>query len=327
MNELAPRLTILSPAELRDECERICSERFEKRDEAVLRDFFGKASDQKTCLQAIRGFKVTKFKSLITYLNKKGLSKTSPKNVQLLAWLIDYPERPYDYSRNYVIKTDVNLVGRPAEKGGEEGTLELKKIKESGGKEVDPEDGLADSGSEVENSQNGSRLNFDDMPGQTDTGIESDGVKRKVENLSATIKEKEVKSKAPSKKVVFVGVLIFVLGGGAYSIKEIFIPPPPPSSGSCMYWNKDHYEQVPCSQKISDVLVLALDTSRLNNFRMLTHKDSVIRRGKGFVWYSKIDNDVQFYTADGRHPIFYSKRLKPATQYIIDKYAALIKLP
>lgn len=324
--ELSPSLTILTPADLRDECERICSERFEKRDEAVLRDFFGKASDQKACLQAIRGVKVTKFKPLITYLNNNGQSNTSPKNVQLLAWLIDFPERPYDYSRNYVVKTDVSLVGRPTKNIDEEGSTQATEIKEFVGSALDIGKGLPNSGKDVGVSREGDHPDFDKTPVASDEH-ELDDTNGSSQVFETAVNEKEVKSKVRSRKIVFVGLLVFVLGGGAYSIKEIMIPPPTPPSGSCMYWNKDHYEQVPCNQKMSDILVLALDTNKLKNFRMLTCKDSVLKRGKGLVWYSKIDNDVQFYTGDGRHPVVYSRRLKPATQYIIDKYADLIKPP
>ncbi len=39
-NKLAPSLNIPSPARLREECERVCSERFQRKDEPVIRDFF-----------------------------------------------------------------------------------------------------------------------------------------------------------------------------------------------------------------------------------------------------------------------------------------------
>jgi hypothetical protein len=87
-----------------------------------------------------------------------------------------------------------------------------------------------------------------------------------------------------------------------------------------MYWAKDHFQPIPCTQKVPNTLVVALDTVKVKNFKRITRPDTITNRAKGSVWYSKIDNEIEFFTADGEHPVVIGRRLKPITDYIIDKY-------
>ncbi|MCK7553970.1 hypothetical protein MKQ70_02680 [Chitinophaga sedimenti] len=93
-----------------------------------------------------------------------------------------------------------------------------------------------------------------------------------------------------------------------------------PPSGSCMYWAQDHYEPIPCGQKIPGARIIALDSIRLKNFRRITRPDTISYQSKGKVWYSKISGKVEFYTWGGEHPVVFDYRLKPVTKYIIDTY-------
>lgn len=320
---LSSNLKFPKAAKLRDECELVCSERFLLKDDKAIRDFFGKGGDKKSCLDGIKFSKADKLKPVMNFLNGD-TAKPEEKVIELLAWLIDFPRRPFNPDIDYLglIEVNAGTVPEDDEEGNnDEGVL---------GKEtVTIEPYVAETKVEIsstagftEDEKTGSRI--DELPAFDQ--VDSKEITY-ADKIGGSSQHNGSQSKPPSRKIIVVGLLVFVLGGGAYAVKEFVLPPPPPSSGSCMYWIKDHYEQIPCNQKMSDRLVLALDTARLNNFRMLTHKDSVIKRGVGLVWYSKIDNDVQFYTGDGRHPVVYSRRLKPATQYIIDKYAAFVKAP
>jgi hypothetical protein len=85
-----------SPAKIRDACWLVCEDRYTRKDEWVLRAFFGNAEDKKARLQSIRNVKVGKLKPLANYLKEPTID-TDFKNVELLAWLIDYQERPYPY--------------------------------------------------------------------------------------------------------------------------------------------------------------------------------------------------------------------------------------
>jgi hypothetical protein len=94
----------------------------------------------------------------------------------------------------------------------------------------------------------------------------------------------------------------------------------PQGNGGCMYWADDHFQPIPCDQKLPNTLVVALDTTRVKNFKKITCPDTITRLAIGSVWYSKIDNKIEFFTADGKHPVFINRRLKPVTDYIIEKY-------
>lgn len=95
----------------------------------------------------------------------------------------------------------------------------------------------------------------------------------------------------------------------------------PGSEEGCMYWAGDHYQVVPCNQKFKDgTLVIGLDSEKLNHFKKITIPDTITERSKGSVWYAKIDNKIEFYTAGGTHPVHVERVLKPITDYIISKY-------
>ncbi len=86
----------------------------------------------------------------------------------------------------------------------------------------------------------------------------------------------------------------------------------------CMVWKEDHFEKTVCSGSENEE---PLQTSRLNNFRKITPTDitTFLKNGEVQVWYDKSDNQLEFFTAPGLHPIN-KKNLKPVTNYIIEKY-------
>jgi len=84
-----------TPSTLRDECLAVCRRRYEKSDNRALSLFFEPATDKENFLKIIDGWKTDKFRPLVNYL--KGETQTpEPKNVEILAWLIDYQPRPVD---------------------------------------------------------------------------------------------------------------------------------------------------------------------------------------------------------------------------------------
>jgi hypothetical protein len=89
-----------SPARLKDVCMRVCEKRFANRDGRALEDFFGEGSDKAACLRAIKGCDIDKFRPLIYFL-RQSTGSTDEKNIELLAWLIDFDLRPFDYNGKY----------------------------------------------------------------------------------------------------------------------------------------------------------------------------------------------------------------------------------
>ncbi|RYY55077.1 MAG: hypothetical protein EOO09_11890 [Chitinophagaceae bacterium] len=81
-------------ARLRKSCLDVIDERFEKFDIPVLKDFFGK-SNKEEIRKAIVDIDLDRFRPLETFLSD-GQSKPRDPNIELLGWLIDFPDRPHD---------------------------------------------------------------------------------------------------------------------------------------------------------------------------------------------------------------------------------------
>lgn len=94
-----------------------------------------------------------------------------------------------------------------------------------------------------------------------------------------------------------------------------------PSEPQCMYWHEDRYLAVDCAQDIAGANAIARDNHLLENFRKITNTDTLTLDHVNRVWYSKIDNVVEFFTAPGMHPVRPDRSLKAATAYIITEYA------
>ncbi|WP_018630522.1 hypothetical protein [Niabella aurantiaca] len=97
-NRLPINLSAPTPARLRDECLIVCRERWQRRDEKTLRDFFDQAGDQAAYLRLIRNCDIDRFRPLSNFLKKQTIS-TDDKNILLLAWLTGF--EPFESERNY----------------------------------------------------------------------------------------------------------------------------------------------------------------------------------------------------------------------------------
>lgn len=99
---ISPNLIHPTPARLRDECLRKFKRPQGKTDLQAIAAFFELNDDDRSYEAAIRRFDPDKFRPLNNYLKGK-LGDTDIRNVELLAWLIDFQPRPYisaiDYER------------------------------------------------------------------------------------------------------------------------------------------------------------------------------------------------------------------------------------
>lgn len=87
-----------------------------------------------------------------------------------------------------------------------------------------------------------------------------------------------------------------------------------------MYWTGDDYKAISCNDKVENASILALDATKVRTFKKIALTDTITRHSLGYVWYSKIDNKLEFFTSDGFHPTNDDRRLKPLTEYIINRY-------
>ncbi|WP_143081060.1 hypothetical protein [Chitinophaga rupis] len=263
-----------------------------------MRAFCGDLDESKSCLSIIQRYDTDKFKPLVNYLNGKS-KKTDPKNIELLAWLIDLPGRPWEMGKSYSGEPNADPpLSDTNPEAGELGTIEYP------------------TGNPPANERNtpAGIIGFTGIPIGLQRENEKESVETKTEEAG-----KQVKKGRSTKRLAATVVLSLVLAtGGAWLWKSIYTGPD--YSGGCMYWSEDHYKPIACDQKIPNVMIIALDTVKVKNFRKITTPDTITYLAIGKVWYSKIDNKFEFYTSGGEHPIVYGRRLKPITKYIIDLY-------
>lgn len=308
-HELPHGLLHLTAANLRDECEKKCRHSLSKLDEQVIRDFCGEPDTSKSCQTIIARFDADKFKPLINFLNRKS-ETTNSKNVELLAWLMDFPVRPGAKWIKYVEKNGIdNMPGEEKE----EVNVEVKKT-------IEPIPVLSDTRQET------SSVSVKLVSGNT--GIPEIPTNQNTPNVVPIIKEhghnkqtgKGVLGKIKDTSINKVAsAMILSLAIGTSGIWW-FLSQQTPPNGSCMYWKEDHYEAIGCDHRIPGAVIIGLDIELLKNFQKITMPDTITYASLEKVWYSKIDNKIEFFTAYGRHPVIMKYKLRPITIYIIDKY-------
>jgi hypothetical protein len=268
-DDLSPLLKQPSPANLRDECIAMCKAGYVPKDERALRAFFGKHGDKAEYLEAIDHFDINKFKALQKFLLGESNS-TDIKNIELLAWLIDFPERPFVYGKSYRIEGTVEPTIRPTE----------------------PEVDNTIEPPSLPNSQSMAATPPDDTKVATKKIIKF-GTRQ---TLAAT--------------TVLVGISMAFWFGNTKG------------DGGCMYWEIDHYQPIACNQQPNkaNAFIIPLDTVKVKYFKKIMLPDTIMRRSIGAIWYSKINNVVEFYTAAGYHPVEIDRRLKPLSEYMYGKY-------
>ncbi|GAA5089404.1 hypothetical protein GCM10023210_14200 [Chryseobacterium ginsengisoli] len=90
---LSMNLTYPTIARLRNECIILFNDGCNENDLRILTSFLGKSMREQLLEPAIRYCDVEKFKALLNFLKRD--IKTGEKNVELLAWLIDFKPRQY----------------------------------------------------------------------------------------------------------------------------------------------------------------------------------------------------------------------------------------
>jgi hypothetical protein len=92
--DLPQRLIQPTSGSIKEECVSVCGSRFQKKDLRTLSAFFKVDNDQDAMLRAIHRCDRDRFKPLVNFL-KGTTGNTDDLNIELLAWLIDFPGRPW----------------------------------------------------------------------------------------------------------------------------------------------------------------------------------------------------------------------------------------
>ncbi|MCF3110887.1 hypothetical protein LL912_19030 [Niabella sp. CC-SYL272] len=299
--ELPLNLSMPKPAPLRDECLIVCTERWERNDEQTLRTFFGAPVEPKTYQHIIENFDISKFKQLIKLLNNPAI-ETNHKNIELLAWLIDFKPRPFDRWKkehaNHLMKDAVE----PAISRTDETAT------------VDPEGPSTSSPGETgeKNTAAASGTSIPDNPINHNEGTTPFSAKMQV-------------SQKPefhfNPITIPVGIMALALMAVIF-YQYIMGKPDEPA---CMYWTGDHYQSIPCNQKVYGSLVIPLDTEKLFHFKKITRPDTLTEADINRVSYIRLNGDIEFYTRKGDHPVYTERALNPLTEHIYQKHILPLK--
>lgn len=293
-------LNLVNPtsAKVKADCIQVCEKRFLKKDEAVLRVFFNQQDGESAYRRAISQCDTDIFKPLCNFIRGK-TSNTDDRNIELLAWLIDFDKRPYSIWRNADKSGTVNGMLTSAHERTE---IRQETVEEVGETKED---------AEIGNSGIGEKEKKTEMLPESKSPVE-----RNVQIANGSLAD----VKRP--KVYGMGFILLIICVVVYLIdSRVSGDMAMRGREECMYWNEDHYQPVACSKKINGAPVYALDSAKVTHLKKINRPDTLTRRSIGIVWYSKINNHVEFYTADGFHPIHNNRRLKPLTELILEKYA------
>lgn len=287
--EISPNLKQPTPANIRSECLTVYQERPNKKDEPVLRSFFGPAAENNSFLTPIQNFPTEKFKALSNYLKGVAIT-TDDKNVELLAWLINFPHRPFRFGMDVILSNREKAILNSDE--GANPPL---------GSDLNPPHEIEDE-----------KDDKSDQPVNNETELNAQPATAKQVPVVPIKPVSEIKpiKKDFSKKWLIVGIALFftILSLGIYSLYD--------KGDNCMYWTGDHYERIDCDADINDKVVF--DEERWKYFRKITDLSTISEKSIGVVHYYGNKNR-EFFTQGGKHPVETTRYLKVMTRYIWEK--------
>ncbi|MBO6201570.1 MAG: hypothetical protein J6N74_08120 [Chryseobacterium sp.] len=126
----------------------------------------------------------------------------------------------------------------------------------------------------------------------------------------AEVKNDELKTETPAKEII-----TWKENEITPRDQDVKEEPPKEEKLQCMFWDGKEYIPTHCSDTENGLI--ALDRKLVDNFKKITTPDTITSIKN--VWYSKHQNVVEFFTADGVNPEN-GKELHELSQHMFDKY-------
>ncbi|MGJ1419681.1 hypothetical protein ACR79T_08650 [Sphingobacterium spiritivorum] len=276
--DLQNNLVHLTPANLRNECLNVCEHRFIENED-ILSSFFGSSKSQEASYKLIWQINIERFQPLINFLNNK-TQKTDTKNIELLAWLIDFTPRPYS---KWKIESRLNKpeVTPPGElSSGEEET---------------------DTKTSVDITLGGGENSDEDLPPSEPGGTVSPDSNKPW--IIRNIKQTALSLMAAT--TLCGGTYMFAYNGSQGCMYW---------TGD-RYKSVPCQEKVEGATVLALDSAKLLNFRKINVPDTLT-----ISSLNNLWYTKITVDSAEFYTGSGFHPLFPEKRLKPVTPYILNKY-------
>lgn len=258
-----------------------------ENDIPALAKIFNSEGNVESLKTAIKKATADKFRPIQDFIREK-TSKPTDNIIALLAIFIDFQPRPFEQWRE--IRRAKSDEGKANSREEETPAQEADDITEEADKNNDPPQ------SKIHVS------NTDDVIAPVSaTGVSLN----KLKNSSWQKKKKR-------------DLLLGGIGGiTAVLLITWYIAAIPEE---CMCWNGEKYIPVDCQDKTQPYQVIGLDQDKLEHFRKITKPDTLGIEDIGNIWYSKIDNEVEFFTGPGHHPVQQHRSLKAVTRHIWNTY-------
>lgn len=301
-----------SPGELREWCLAVYSKGLSNDDETIFTRFFNRDNSCDTIETSIRNIDLDRLRPLRNFIIGETNRRPDENLVKLLAILIDFSPRPYQL-QDWIIdqnpeNSDVNIDNKIGDKNDQDEYSILSD--ELTKKEINTD--LEKGG--LPSTEEGRQTVKEEIIGivegkEFDNGEETNGTdKEGGENTTAPIPPKQ------NRRIFYqTGAVLAAIG---LSIAIYLLP-----QNQCMCWKEDHYVAVDCEEKILGTEIVALDADKLKYFEKINRPDTLTAADVNRVWYSKINNQVEFFTGPGMHPVHDHRSLKAATKHIIESYA------
>lgn len=306
-DELRHNLKHPTTANLRRECFMTFNDRFEdlnSSDKDILRAFFettsGIAPSEQRFNGVIRRFDRDKFRKLQSLI-KREVDNPAKITVDLLAWLIDFTPRPWNYAERFTPEEIKNSILKPGP------------VDNSNNPEILPTYEEKETTEYTEEIK--TIIAEPDHHRASYSGVNV--IKKKDQTIIDQIRNAVANSwkKTTAILILVIGTLFL---GQNQKVREIFGN----SNNKCMYWAEDHYEKVNCNEKANGRKIVPLDEYQLENQKKIRDCKTIALESIENVYYYKISSDsIEYYTTYGRHPIT-GKNLKALSFYMYNKYIA-----
>jgi len=290
-NELSNLLVHPTYSKIKKECLAVYKKRYEKKDEKALSSFFGPEENGKSFLQLMKAAHADKFKPLNNYLGGK-TEKTDDKNIELLAWLIDFQHRPYVFDRNVLLSEEelsfLDQFANNAEKTGQDLAVDGEGLKKR----------TEEPGNDLKNEPDE----------QTGEAFKEPSV------LKSDVTKSNSSKKKPERILIIILILV-ICTAGIYAVwKE------KQGNAVCGYWAGDRYKEVPCNEDPQGRIILTMNREKIQRFRKITRKDTITQWSIGKVYYVKNSDTLDCYTEGGKYPENINRSLKVLSRHMFDKY-------
>jgi hypothetical protein len=272
-------LVDLNRRKIREHCIERIESGVEPNDRRALSDFLKMKADDHDYLTAINATDADYFQGLLQFLKKPSRNPAST-TVELLSWLIHFPARPYSTYLEYG--------------GNQPITVEEELILYN-----EQKDQRDISDSDVEQPEipapqiviGEAERDPPVQPVSKDTGPNGTGSKIIGKPWLIGV------------SVILIGVLIW-----RFTAKD----------NECMYWNDDHYVATSCSVPRLDTPLIKFDEKKLRGFRRIKKVDTLTAYSVNKLWWVRVGDSIELYTAGGKHPLYGDKKLKLVTDYVVN---------